>query len=395
MLNNPDYSTKNVLLVNPPDGAGNSAFFVIDKRPCQSNLPCNGLSCRQCTSQFFDDHASPEAYRQYIANSKVCSSGDHPVKASSLTNTIAITHTNSFNALTAYNQETRKLINFSTDKVLRSAYSFNRTCRGIDRLTKENGLETYFLTLTVNNDSLESTNKTLNGFLNFLRNRFSRNSKRFYYAWVVELQKKRYIKSGSKALHWHFAIACPPGSLPDVDFRPHARMHYKVRAEGSLITSKEIYNRWGRGQVYCVKAMGDIAGYLGKYLNKSYESLANYKTEWSKLRRFGSSQIGFNKYPLWAIREIQNLKADGVPVDSLGITKNGSVVNVWCYEYFSEWSAVDLGHKIKGLDRYKRILYSFRSPWKVKKVCRSVDFLLKKGLSLELISTEHLRSACQ
>jgi len=158
----------------------------------------------------------------------------------------------------------------------------------------DKGLQLYFLTLTLSDKSLKVCNKNLNKFIQFLRNRFNRSKLPFYYVWVVELQKKRYLKYGRLARHWHFTILAPVGSLPNVEFRQSKVPHYKIIKDGSIVKNSELIKRWGYGQVFCKYAWSrDVYNYLGKYLEKQdKEALTS--------RRFGSSNFKYYAYPNWA-----------------------------------------------------------------------------------------------
>jgi hypothetical protein len=189
--------------------------------------------------------------------------------------------------------------------------------------------------------------------------RFRRAGLLWYYLWVVELQKKRYRRYGVKALHWHFAIVAPGGSLPDVHYVKGGRKHYQVQAEGSVVSSSDLFDRWGHGQVLCGYAWSGIGGYLGKYLSKDCESLAGYKREWASLRRFGSSRLGFYGYSEDGYTWLTVLESSGVPVCELRVWKKGSVIHVGADD--PVWVDVHLGYYIDT----RVILYEHRSPWRV------------------------------
>ncbi|MBA7550299.1 hypothetical protein ES705_42810 [subsurface metagenome] len=270
------------------------------------------------------------------------------------------------------NKWTGQVFEFLTDPGSRSLFLFKAVCRGLDRMAQVLGWRVYFLTLTLRDDESLSVNRELNRFLSFLRMRFKRAGVRLIYAWVVELQKKRYLKYGVMCLHWHFVIVAPAGSLPDVRFLPDARRHYQVITDGSLITAVELFKRWGRGQVLCGYAWSGVQKYLGKYFTKDYESLADYKVEWSKLRRFGASQLGLARYPEWAYNELMSLRDDGLNLDSLKIVKTGGKVRLYDIRVDSQWSDGRgdylryAGHKHFKLDLgapYLVKVLEIKSPW--------------------------------
>ena len=182
-------------------------------------------------------------------------------------------------------------------------YKFRKVCNGLDRIWADNkDLQLFFLTLTLSDKNLEVCNKNLNKFIDFLRRRFNRSKLPFFYVWVVELQKKRYYKYGKLARHWHFAILAPVGSLPDVEYRKNQVPHYKIIRDGSLVKNKDLFIRWGYGQVFCKSAWSkNIYNYLGKYLQKQVKRGDGSGFPFALAsRRFGSSNFGYYAYPNWA-----------------------------------------------------------------------------------------------
>ena len=184
-----------------------------------------------------------------------------------------------------------------------SDYKFKRVCKGLERVYNENkGLQLYFLTLTLSDKDLKVCNKNLDRFIKFISMRFKRLGLPFYYAWVVEVQKKRYLKYGKLARHWHFVILAPVGSLPDVEFRQYQVPHYKIIRDGSIVKNKDLFIRWGYGQVFCKSAWSkNIYGYLGKYLEKQATKGggSGFPVALAS-RRFGSSNFKYFSYPNWA-----------------------------------------------------------------------------------------------
>jgi len=191
---------------------------------------------------------------------------------------------------------------FNTDSKI-SDYKFKRVCKGLERKYNEiKGLQLYFLTLTLSDKDLEVCNKNLHKFIEFLQMRFRRSKLPFYYVWVVELQWKRYLKYGKLARHWHFVILAPVGSLPDVEFRQYQVPHYKIIRDGSLVKNKDLFIRWGYGQVFCKSAWSrDVYNYLGKYLEKQAKKGGGSGSPFALAsRRFGSSNFKYFSYPNWA-----------------------------------------------------------------------------------------------
>jgi hypothetical protein len=277
------------------------------------------------------------------------------------------------------NKHTGEMVKVDTSAKGKSGYRFRQACKGLDRWAEANGCKVYFLTLTLRSEDAETVNKDLNKFLNFLRARFRRakdveqiavadseggesvcttssGGLPMRYVWVVELQKKRYTRTGVLALHWHFAIACPAGALPDVEFRADRRVKYVVKEEGTVVTSRELWERWGRGQVLCMRTRCEgVYGYLGKYMAKDYGSLAGYKAEWVNLRRFGASRLSENAYPRWAYEVVTE---KGVEYDEfLWRRRVGGKV---------QWYGKEDRLIVNGV-RYEAMvpLVAIRSPWHV------------------------------
>jgi hypothetical protein len=216
-------------------------------------------------------------------------------------------------------------------------YGFKKVCRALDRIRQGTELSMYFLTLSLSGDNLDKLNKDLKKFIDFMSKRFHRKSQVFFYAWVVEVQKKRFWKYGQIARHWHFIILCSypsggGGALPDVEFRQDKKPHYKILEDGICISQKELYQGWGYGQILCQKAWSnDIEKYLRKYLDK--QGAENLGT----LRRFGSSRFGYYSYPKWAFDEIMRLSKiypdvvvlrKGAQMDIIGLIDGGNSTGV-------------------------------------------------------------------
>jgi len=232
-------------------------------------------------------------------------------------------------------------------------YKFRRSCLALDRVALEfPDLQLYFLTLTLSDKNLSVCNKNLNRFIDFLRKSFNRSKLPFYYVWVVELQKKRYLKYGKLARHWHFVILAGPASLPDVEFRQNKVPHYKVLKEGSIIKNSELIKRWGYGQVFCKYAWSrDVYGYLGKYLEKQDKKGGGSGFPFTLAsRRFGSSNFGYYAYPKWAYSEYLNasqiypdvfISKKGSRLDILGLDSQGCLIKsvrvASPYKKFSEY----------------------------------------------------------
>ena len=256
------------------------------------------------------------------------------------------------------NSKSGDVVEIDASPGARSLYRFKRICKGLDRLVALFGLQVYFLTLTLSDENLDTVNSDLNKFLDWLRVRFKRSGAKFYYVWAVELQKKRYRKYGKLALHWHFAIVCRRGALPDVEFRQNARVKYHVKTDGDIVTAAELFERWGRGQIFCMMAYSQkVYGYLSKYFTKEYEKLDGYNPEWAKLRRFGSSQLGKFAYPDWALIEIEEKIEERPELADMYLRRVGSKIVFSAKETY-----VGISGKVKS--RYLPVS-EIKSPWRL------------------------------
>jgi hypothetical protein len=268
------------------------------------------------------------------------------------------------------------------DPSLRSLYRFERACKGLDRFRECYGLSVYLLSLTLCDDQVDAVNKDLANSIHFLRMRFRRRQNveqiavadfeggesvcttaagglPFAYVWVVELQQKRYRTKGVKALHWHFAIAAPDGSLPDVKYvqgAPRGRK-YELLQDGSVVKSADLGKAWGKGLWHCMRAYSsDVLGYLAKYFTKDYASIKGYKPEWANLRRWGSSQLGHFAYPKWAYEAVEECEG-GAGTSLVRRRQRGRVS--W---YRKAW---DFGYEPGSVVRRDQVVHSVKSPWRV------------------------------
>jgi hypothetical protein len=284
------------------------------------------------------------------------------------------------------NAGTGELLEFDTDSGSRRVYRFKRMCGAFMDIATELDLSIYFLTFTLRTESSTTITKEISKILDVLKHRFKRSGLPMFYVWVVELQKKRYKRTGVKALHWHIALAVPDGSMPDVEFVQSARIHYRVRSEGSVVDSAWLFKRWGRGQVLSMLANTGVFGYLVKYLEKDMDDNVSWN---DSIRRYGGSQYGYRVYPAWGREKILALKSEGVPVDSMYLRKRGGLIQVLAKN--EKWTDGRLP-MFKGLAmpdmvrhgvviKKKReceaikydLIYSFRSPW------------LREGLTIDKI----------
>ncbi len=242
----------------------------------------------------------------------------------------------------------------------RSKYLFRLACRALDLLGGRLGLEFYVLSLTQNPKiGIDAMNRDIHGFLTWIRNRLNRAGLRFLYVWVVELQLKRFLTYGEKALHWHVVIACPRSALPDVEFvqdAPKGRK-YQMREEGEVIKQRDLFKRWGRGHVLCgVRRSPSVYGYLSKYFGKDWISARGARPEWARLRRWGSSQMGHYKFPKWAF-DVVDERIGRSEYAGKKFRKEGGRVNVY------EWTEIVCWNGFKLSPAWCKV-ESFRSPWR-------------------------------
>jgi hypothetical protein len=230
-----------------------------------------------------------------------------------------------------YDTITEKVFSISGDKLDRVLYGFRKKCIALDRLRdqdQDKDLQLYFLTLTLNRLNEHRLNGDLHKFLDFASRRFKRVNAYFKYVWVLEFQKKRYLKTGVLVPHWHIAILTLRGGLPDVQFNANRFPHYKVLKEGSIIHQSELFKFWGYGQVFCERAFSsNLYGYLSKYFEK--ESLSSAATARASrkgsLRQFGSSNFDYYSYPKWAFDSVVN--GSQIYSDML-VSKKGSILDI-------------------------------------------------------------------
>jgi hypothetical protein len=219
--------------------------------------------------------------------------------------------------------------------------NFKASLVGLQRWSQDNGCTVYFLTLTMAKASWG--NRTLNRYMNFLRARFKRRGLPFKYKWVLELQEQRYLETGVAARHWHMAVACPLGSLPNVEYLPNAAVghHYHLLSDGFVVKQAELFKYWGLGQELCEVAYGSLVHYLSKYLLKNLES-------GDLGRRFGGSMLLWWRISLWAFEIVHEFYDAGF-----------DVLKVW----FTRGDVARLLH-FKVTDGVTMEFYNVLSPWR-------------------------------
>lgn len=196
------------------------------------------------------------------------------------------------------NTQTGELVTFMTEPVERSLYRLRRACVAMARLELESekidgGLAVYFLTLTLGNDYVHVESRALNNFFCWMRNKMA-----FEYIWVASVQKSRLAKTGVEVLHWHVAILCKRGALPDSEYLDkirHRDMHLK--RDGDLIKLQDLMIYWKYGLHWCERGRY-LSGGLTVYLVN--ELKRNIEIDSSNRRRFGSSRFGPERLPEWA-----------------------------------------------------------------------------------------------
>lgn len=232
-----------------------------------------------------------------------------------------------------YDTITEKSFSVSNNSQDRVLYGFRKKCVAIDRIIDQDRQDhqdhqLYFLTLTLNRLNEDKISGDLNKILCFIRYRFNQANAPFYYVWVLEFQKKRYLKYGVEVPHWHIAILTIQGALPDVQFNADRFPHYKVLKEGSIITARELFKFWGYGQVFCEKAFSsNLYGYLSKYIEKEIYLRGDQEggTRKRSLRQFGSSNFRYYIYPKWAFDSVVN--GSQIYADML-LSKKGSILDI-------------------------------------------------------------------
>jgi hypothetical protein len=228
-----------------------------------------------------------------------------------------------------YDTITGRAFPVSDDKIDRVLYGFRKKCIAIDRIREvKQDLELFFLTLTLNRLNEYRVSGDLGKFLDFANRRFRRADAYFKYVWVLEHQRKRYLKTGVLVPHWHIAILTIQGALPDVQFNADRFPHYKVLKEGSIIRQSELFKFWGFGQVFCEHAWSsDLYGYLSKYMEKETLAKSTYGSAFRKgsHRQFGSSNFGYYGYPKWAFDSVVN--GSQIYADML-LLKKGSILDI-------------------------------------------------------------------
>jgi hypothetical protein len=217
---------------------------------------------------------------------------------------------------------------------------FKGRMTGLVRWAAAHGCMIYFLTLTVGDPSAMNV-LVLNRLMNFLRARFKAAGLPFDYVWVLEPQMRRYEHTGVLAPHWHIAIACPVGSLPNVEYLERAAQHYHVISDGRVVKQLELFNHWSYGQTLCQPARTSVSEYMAKYMAKALEFPGVFG------HRFGSSMLGWWKVSRWAFECVYAFYQAGMDILRVSFTR-GDVGR--------------LAH-IKVTDGVTMEIYKVPSPW--------------------------------
>lgn len=196
---------------------------------------------------------------------------------------------------------------------------FKGRMAGLVRWAAAHGCMIDFLTLTVADPSTMDID-VLNKLMNFMRARFKRAGLPFKYAWVLEPQMRRYEDTGVLAPHWHIAIACPVGSLPNVEFRESAPrgQKYHMLSDGRVIKQSELYKCWGYGQMLCQPARTGVMEYMAKYMAKALEFAGVFG------HRFGSSMMTWWKVSRWAFECAYEFYRAGMDILHVSFTSGNS-----------------------------------------------------------------------
>lgn len=193
-----------------------------------------------------------------------------------------------------------KVISFDRDEDAgkKRLRAFRGRIRALGRWSDMKGYRVYFLTLTLREE--KDDRRVLDHLMTFMRMRFKRKGLDVRYCWVLEIQPERYERTGEAVRHWHLAIACPLGSLPQVRYDVGARRgsKYVVERDGNIVKQCDLFKVWGKGQTMCKLGYGSLVGYLSKYLEKGLEGLE------SMARRFGSSVFRWLRFPEWAFEVV-------------------------------------------------------------------------------------------
>jgi len=220
---------------------------------------------------------------------------------------------------------------------------FKGRMSGLVRWAAAHGCMIYFLTLTVADPSSMNV-LVLKKLMNFMRARFKAAGLPFDYVWVLEPQMRRYEDTGVLAPHWHIAIACPVGSLPNVEFREHAPrgLQFHIISDGRVIKQSELHRCWGYGVMLCQPARTSVMDYMAKYMAKALEFGGVFG------HRFGSSMLSWWKISRWAFECVYEFYSAGF-----------DVLRVW----FTRGDVARLAH-IKVTDGITMEIYNVLSPWR-------------------------------
>ena len=251
----------------------------------------------------------------------------------------------------------------------------DRLCKSLDNYADVYGLSVYFLSLTLSPENVGCSAGELQRFVKFMLARVERASgEKARYVWVLELQRKRWIRTGVHARHWHLAVAVPDGALPHVRFVKRARQHYQVVEDGSAVPVAALYKGWGQGQVFCERATTGVYRYLSKYISKE----EGYREFGPRVRGYGSSVMGPGAWEPWTSEVIWTWQALGELADRrvrkvggrLELVEAAAVptgrLRGWCELGCSGgsscWKCQSAVHR--GQSRW-RVVESVGTPWRV------------------------------
>ncbi|MEW6586102.1 MAG: hypothetical protein AB1442_10895 [Nitrospirota bacterium] len=175
----------------------------------------------------------------------------------------------------------------------------------------------------------------LNGF--FVRMR--RHYGDVVYLWTVEVQEKRFERTGERVLHWHIIFGFPKDSWFTGD------------------DVKRIQSFWKYGNVGITPVRRVNTGYLMKYVTKSFGIDDPF---FKGIRRIGSSQIaGWLRQKFGRVLEAMSFFTRGDFCDlslfywnrGRAYVKNerGRLEEIWRSREKSRWFLVDRGHSRESL----------------------------------------------
>jgi len=177
----------------------------------------------------------------------------------------------------------------------RSMWLKKKRLKDFQNMVTAEGLNVSFLTLTCSD--VNGGEKYFKQVMDSMRHAVVRAGYVFKFVWVLEVQPKRYIKTGELARHWHIVLASDGvGVFPHAKYhkeRPRGRKYEKIR-DGSVITFDWLHTHTLQkiGQYFCMDGYSrGLYRYLLKYLegNDLIDELRTSSNK--KIRTFGGSSV--------------------------------------------------------------------------------------------------------